>query len=288
MEKLKPWSRSIGLAGAVATLSDLAQPIAPFAAYLMGVTGISIIILALTKYIFGYWHENLSTSFCFSFLLLTLSTVLFIYQGTSTENHESGVIASNIQILNRFQSEIGIIKESTLRSEKHLSSIDKKLDNVKKETSFDPRKELANSGVSWDEDNYLLSIERGDLSTIELFLKGGMSPNTDHWMCLPVRLSLNTTNPVEVYMLLKKYNLQINKLFKTGIISGPQRTTLLTEAISHKNKPLIKTLLNDKVHKDIQYEIYAGAGFSTKKVNYDVFLKSLKLPPDIQSILRQQ
>lgn len=287
MINIQSISKSFGLAGAVVTISDLAQPIAPFSAYLIGVTSIVILILLTTKFIVGYWHENLATSLCFASLLFTLSSVLFIYQSNNTENHDNGFLSSNVELLNRFQTEIGIIKDSTLKSEHHLSSIDNKLDNVKKETSEDPRKELTNLGVTWSQDNFLQSIERGDLLTIELFLKGGMNPNSDHWMCLPIRLSLNTQNPVEVYDLLKKYNLDINNLFKTGIISGPKKTTIFTEAVMNKNISLIKALLSDNVEKNIEYEIYAGAGYSTKKVGYKEFLKHVKLTPEIKKMLNE-
>lgn len=52
--------------------------------------------------------------------------------------------------------------------------IDKKMDRVKKETSEDPRKELANLGVNWDEGAMRKAVERGDLRTVSLFLQGGM------------------------------------------------------------------------------------------------------------------
>lgn len=285
MINMQSISKSLALAGAVVTISDLAQPIAPFSAYLIGVTSIVILILLITKFIVGYWHENLSTSLCFASLLFTLSSVLFIYQGNNTENHNNGILSSNVELISRFQADIGIIKDSTLRSEHHLSSIDNKLDNVKQEVSEDPRKELANLGVAWSQDNFLQSIERGDLLTIELFLKGGMNPNSDHWMCLPIRLSLNKENPVEVYNLLKRYNLDINNQFKTGTISGPKKTTLFAEAIMHKNIQLMKALLHDNVERNVEYEIYAGAGYSTKKVGYQEFLKNLKLTPEIKKIL---
>ena len=46
--------------------------------------------------------------------------------------------------------------------------------NVKRETSTDPRKELANLGVMWESSNFHNAIARGDEKTIGLFLQGGM------------------------------------------------------------------------------------------------------------------
>lgn len=46
--------------------------------------------------------------------------------------------------------------------------------NVKRETSADPRKELANIGVMWESSNFHNAIARRDEKTIRLFLQGGM------------------------------------------------------------------------------------------------------------------
>ena len=53
-------------------------------------------------------------------------------------------------------------------------SIDHNLQNVKKETSEDPRKELANQGISWDRSALRSAIRQGDLKVVQLFLDGGM------------------------------------------------------------------------------------------------------------------
>ena len=49
--------------------------------------------------------------------------------------------------------------------------------NVKKETSDDPRKELANSGIQWTEERFKESLVSCDLKTAKLFVQGGMRPN---------------------------------------------------------------------------------------------------------------
>jgi hypothetical protein len=63
--------------------------------------------------------------------------------------------------------DVSEIKES-------VSSIDSKMNNVKKETSDNPRKELANRGISWQEQNFTEAIKNSDVDTVNLFLQGGM------------------------------------------------------------------------------------------------------------------
>ncbi|KQV79382.1 hypothetical protein ASD15_18805 [Massilia sp. Root351] len=73
---------------------------------------------------------------------------------------------------------LGAASLFTLRSTESMrgsvSSIDKKMDTVKKEVSADPRKELANNGVAWKESEFIGAISRGDTRNVALFLDGGM------------------------------------------------------------------------------------------------------------------
>jgi hypothetical protein len=55
-----------------------------------------------------------------------------------------------------------------------VQAIDSKMDTVKKEISSDPRKELANLGIQWNENNLREAIDRGDVDTAKLFMEGGM------------------------------------------------------------------------------------------------------------------
>ncbi len=51
-------------------------------------------------------------------------------------------------------------------------------ENVKKEVSDNPRKELANMGVSWNVEAYLDQVELSDMHTLKLFYAGGFDPYT--------------------------------------------------------------------------------------------------------------
>ncbi len=72
--------------------------------------------------------------------------------------------ALSLGIQTSSMSQIGIIADS----------IDHTLQNVKKETSDDPRKELANQGILWDRNALGRAISQGDLKVVQLFLDGGM------------------------------------------------------------------------------------------------------------------
>src|SRR5208283_485306 len=63
--------------------------------------------------------------------------------------------------------------------------------------SNDPRKELANIGVLWSDENFLEAISRGDARAVKLFLDGGFDPYiiVGGVQSLPIKLTINRTNP---------------------------------------------------------------------------------------------
>lgn len=69
---------------------------------------------------------------------------------------------------------LGIQSSGTSQIGVLANSIDHNLQNVKKETSDDPRKELANQGILWERNALGSAISRGDLKVVQLFLDGGM------------------------------------------------------------------------------------------------------------------
>lgn len=60
-------------------------------------------------------------------------------------------------------------------------------DNVKKEISSNPQKELANRGIPWEVESLEDAVRRGDIETINLFKDGGMDPmDTDRTRSSPI------------------------------------------------------------------------------------------------------
>lgn len=64
----------------------------------------------------------------------------------------------------------------SLRTLGKADDFGKKIENVKKETSDDPKKELANRGIPWKVESLEEAVRRGDVEAIKLFKDGGMDP----------------------------------------------------------------------------------------------------------------
>lgn len=94
--------------------------------------------------------------------------------------------------------------------------------------TFDPKKELAKSGIPWSSDSMLKSAQENDLNSLELFLQGGM----------PIDISLAKNilmdgNNDEVNLLVK-YSYLFNpnncmKLFKQNMNIEDQKNIILRE-----------------------------------------------------------
>ena len=61
-----------------------------------------------------------------------------------------------------------------------LGHVEQEVVEVKKETSSDPRKELANLGIQWTTDAFVEALVTSDERAVKLFLAGGMKAGTDH------------------------------------------------------------------------------------------------------------
>lgn len=61
-----------------------------------------------------------------------------------------------------------------------LTTIETGVQDTKKETSTDPREELANLGEAWTSDNFNEAVSNNDIRSVTLFLAGGM-PWDDKW-----------------------------------------------------------------------------------------------------------
>jgi hypothetical protein len=165
-------TKSLGLAGAIVTISDILQPIAPFAAYVMAVSVISLVILGLIALITKFWNESFAVSAYFASGLFILSSVLFFLQAQNDARSSQGYLASEIPEFQKLQRSLGFIEEKPVSIDKSVSSIDYKMDNVKKEVSANPRKELSNLGVQWSRESFLEALYGNDLTVVKFFLEG--------------------------------------------------------------------------------------------------------------------
>jgi hypothetical protein len=182
--------------------------------------------------------------------------IFFISQFFVAENNK-GLLASLIP-------ELQPVQQTLLGMDAKLSDIDRKLDNVKKETSDDPAKELQNRGVAWSGKNFLEAVKTGEGPTVKLFLQGGMHPETAEadGRSLAVMLSLNSFNPGEILDILVKNGLDINDSydqFSPGS-GGKMKTTLLEKAIEKGNRKLVAALIEKQVKTDEPVQTFGPMG----------------------------
>lgn len=164
--------KCVALAGAITTVSDVCQPIAPFAAWVVVVSALALILLYFIRPTGAEWGEYRSIGLYFSISAFLLSSVVYLFQGGSEESKSIGVLAANSSAVQRIQGDLGLINAK-------LEEISKKLDNVKKEVSDDPKKELANKGLPWKYEKFLESMYDKDYELVELYARGGMSVRND-------------------------------------------------------------------------------------------------------------
>lgn len=90
-------------------------------------------------------------------------------------------IANNTNIIAQNTEEIKSTNKQIAESNNQIANNTKKLGTVvKQEVSSDPRKELANFGITWSIQSYIKVLMSGDLRSISLFLDGGMKATTIH------------------------------------------------------------------------------------------------------------
>lgn len=121
-----------------------------------------------------FWKKGL-------FQVLTFLTALSLGAGVYAKDNPKGFLATKIDSVASLQTSLGLIDSKlgdiSAKQDKIIEVIektDKKIDLVKKETSDNPRKELANLGVEWNYENFRQSIISKDREFVLLFVNGGM------------------------------------------------------------------------------------------------------------------
>ncbi len=175
----------------------------------------------------------------------------------ASDTRSVSLFATLIPELQRLRQEVAGVREN-------LEHVDKKLDTVKRETSDDPRKELANMGIAWTVDAFFDAIRRGDRRTVDLFVAGKMTTGApdSHGRPLPVILALNTENAGEMLDVLVAGGLDIEHPYKIWAVGGDHKSTLLTRAIEEGNLQLVEALIRHKVHTDDPIQTYGMMGIT--------------------------
>jgi ankyrin repeat protein len=149
-----------------------------------------------------------------------------------------------------------------------LKDLQKSLAGLKRETSDDPRKELANLGVAWSGDNFLTAVKEGDERLVRLFLAGGMRivPTESQGRSLPVMLALNKVDPGATLDILIDGGLDVNYVFAIAGPFGSQQTTLLGRAIEEPNAALVRSLITR--HVDVNRRIVTFGAMGAPVATY--------------------
>jgi hypothetical protein len=120
------------------------------------------------------------------------------------------------------------IRSAVEEESTRIGNVAEDVKKTKKETSSDPRKELANMGVTWSLENFQNAVRLGDLRTINLFLAGGFSPNQlddGNLFVLVQAVVGQVPNLAEVIELFKEYGLNF-KAVSNGQLSFVDREGL--------------------------------------------------------------
>jgi TPR repeat protein/gas vesicle protein len=78
--------------------------------------------------------------------------------------------------LQAIQGNVAEVKEDTTLIKSKLDNVQTTINVVKKETSDDPRKELANRGVAWSNVGFSNALLNADIDTLKLFFSAGWNP----------------------------------------------------------------------------------------------------------------
>jgi len=122
--------------------------------------------------------------------------------------------------------------------------------SMKLETSADPRKELMNRGVPWDAENLLKAMQAGDVSTVSLFLAGGMDPGIPYQGCnvLWYAIARGMAKASEQVDMLAKRKFDLNAIVECQPSASANYTAPpLSTAILYRNGPVTDALLSHGV-----------------------------------------
>ncbi len=113
-----------------------------------------------------FWKKGL-------FQVLAFLTTLSIAAAAYGEDNKQGLLSTNFETVASLQSSLGVISNKLDVISEKQDEMKEAIDLVKKETSEDPRKELANRGVSWNASSFWDALIQNDKEAIQLFIDGG-------------------------------------------------------------------------------------------------------------------
>ena len=263
--KISMLGKSLGVAGCIVTLCDLAEPIAPFADYAVLISLAFLMLLGLCRLFMKSWPENFSVAtYLFGILLLLSGTLLFV-KSDIPEAKEKGFIASKVEAVESLQSSLGMVNKQLTEVNVNLKTISTKMDNNKKETSQNPRKELANLGVTWSGESFWDAIRSNDKTLTELFFRGGMQIDVigSDYHGEPI-VSMLIMWPPENWKLAMKMAIEYSYDFNTPIKTGdydkitPLRLSFILDQFEISRFLLSNSVEHEEIKKQVKERLNAA------------------------------
>lgn len=198
----------------------------------------------------SFWKKGL-------FQVLTFLTALSFGAGVYAKDNPKGFIASKIDSIASLQASLGLIDsklgEISAKQDKIIEGVvvaNQKLDLVKKETSDNPRKELSNMGIVWNQESFYAAVESGDFAAIELFAAGSMSLSAKSWCCnhhslLSLMISKKINNLEIVLTIFDKYGFDDSQKFFTYGFSE-EKASIIWIAVDNNNLEVIRYIVEKK------------------------------------------
>jgi hypothetical protein len=156
--------------GTLLPIMDFLRPYFPYINYVAGVIVLFFILLFSMKMLKMPSNRVIPSSVVFC---AGVCAVAFSVGAMASSKHatQGGFIAAKSEDARAIQSNL-------LSLEIQTAKINEKLEGIQSGKSSDPRVELKNIGVEWNETEFTRASRRGDLRVVELFLQGGMPINS--------------------------------------------------------------------------------------------------------------
>lgn len=178
--------KASAVCGVITMVSDLMEPLGAIAMWSLLLSLVLLLVSMALGSVLRRWREELSVLRLALVLIAGVSAALVYFQSSNPEAAERGFLASKLPAaaelqnsLIRLEQSARKIEENTGRTAVAAEEMSGKMDNLKLETSVDPRKELANMGVPWNYDSMHNAFQNRDTRTLKLLLAGGMIPQYD-------------------------------------------------------------------------------------------------------------
>jgi uncharacterized protein YeeX (DUF496 family) len=141
-------------------------------------------LLGTVEKFFEQAFRHKTISFIAGFTILASMIVMGIY----LQSRSMGALDKASSSIQQSGTEISAAAVTIKDSGEKVAALGGKLDGLKKETSDDPKKELANMGLAWHEQAFFSSL--GDPRIAGLFIQGGMKLSKNYVVMMLANMTM--------------------------------------------------------------------------------------------------